>query len=424
MVVAELDQSRITELRDLLATMNLKPGQADPHNSLIPFEELENLHFARLVVLDDQTTGDVEAYGLPPVRYPLSLAFLGDFDGDYDRFLTDLAACAGPGLRRIFSYCADFTAASNAELIRWMKLREYRPATYYCNWRGRTVRQTREEESLRRALVRYVRRTPELAGMPAPAIAAKLREFVNQAKAEGQIRLTPEPPTPWIWRIRNALHAALAAPAIVLVGIPVGIMLLALLRAREKSDPEIAPRPEPAQAAALARIEDHDVTNQFTAMGTLKPGAFRRWSLTFILWLIQYTTRHIYVRGRLARVRSIHFARWVFIDGKKRLVFFSNYDGSLESYMDDFINKVAFGLNVVFTHGIGYPTTRGLLLDGAKDEQKFKYYIRRHELATEVWYNAHAGLTAANLEQNSRIRRGIESPGMGAEETRQWVELL
>ena len=31
----------------------------------------------------------------------------------------------------------------------------------------------------------------------------------------------------------------------------------------------------------------------------------------------------------------------MFLDDKQRLIFISNYDGSLESYMDDFIDKVA-----------------------------------------------------------------------------------
>jgi hypothetical protein len=74
-----------------------------------------------------------------------------------------------------------------------------------------------------------------------------------------------------------------------------------------------------------------------------------------VLWIVSYTTRHIYTHGFLARVGTIHFARWTFLDDKHRLLFASNYDGSLESYMDDFINKVAFGLNVVFTNGVGYP---------------------------------------------------------------------
>ena len=49
--------------------------------------------------------------------------------------------------------------------------------------------------------------------------------------------------------------------------------------------------------------------------------------------------------------------------------------------MDDFINKVGFGLNVVFGNGVGYPTTNWLILDGAKDEQKFKYVLAPSSVA-------------------------------------------
>jgi hypothetical protein len=123
-------------------------------------------------------------------------------------------------------------------------------------------------------------------------------------------------------------------------------------------------------------------------------------------------------------VRTIHFARWVFLDGRKRVVFLSNYDGSLESYMDDFINKVGFGLNLVFSNGIGYPRTNYLVKDGCLDERKFKEYLRRHQLPTQVWYNAHPGLTAIDLERNTLIRKGLESPSLSDQEARQWVALL
>ena len=105
-------------------------------------------------------------------------------------------------------------------------------------------------------------------------------------------------------------------------------------------------------------------------------------------------------------------------------MFCSNYDGSLESYMDDFINKVAFGLNVVFSNGIGYPKTNWLFFQGAKDEQKFKYFIRRHELPTEVWYNGHSGLTNFDLFRNARIRSGLEQQSMTNAEAVQWLQLL
>ena len=79
------------------------------------------------------------------------------------------------------------------------------------------------------------------------------------------------------------------------------------------------------------------------------------------------------------------------MNNDRSLLFASNYDGSLESYMDDFINKVAWGLNLVFSNGMGYPTTRWLIKDGAEQEQKFKYSLRRHQLPTQVWYKAYPG---------------------------------
>ena len=109
---------------------------------------------------------------------------------------------------------------------------------------------------------------------------------------------------------------------------------------------------------------------------------------------IHLAARTIYTKGRLARVYTIHCARWVYLDNRQRAMFASNYDGSLESYMDDFINKVAFGLNATFCAGIGYPRTKWLVLKGRKNEELFKNYLRRHDLPTEVWYNAQAGLTA------------------------------
>jgi hypothetical protein len=239
--------------------------------------------------------------------------------------------------------------------------------------------------------------------------------------------LTPPAGTPLSWRIRDILHL-LGVPLLLLITLPILVTALPFfliqLRRCERSDPEIAPRVDPAHADRLASLEDHDVTNSFNAMGTLKPGWFRRITTVLVLVAIDYTVRHIFCRGRLARVTSIQFARWVFLDGKKRMIFASNYDGSLESYMDDFINKVAFGLNVVFSNGVGYPRTRWLIRDGAKDEQTFKDVLRRHQVPSDVWYNAHPGLTALDKRRNSLIREGIERDSMTEPEIKEWLRLL
>ena len=427
MIIAPLDVRRTDELRSLLVSMNFAPGNANPKNEIIPFGRLEDLHFARLVILEDQTLDDITtAYGLPRRSYPTYLAFLGDFDGDTNRFLKELVAQAGNGLRQIFSFCEDFQP--DCDLLSWMKNHEQRPATMYVNWAGRTMRQIREEDALRNGLEACLQNNASVfVGKSPREIHDTLKEFVRSETIAGRLRLTMPGQTPLTWRIRNLLHLV-GVPLVLLFFTPLFILYLPFfafqLRRREKRDMEIAPRVDSVHAEKLADLEDRDVTNQFSALGSLKPGPFRRWTLVFFLWLVQYTTRHIYNRGHLARVPSIHFARWVFLDDKKRLIFCSNYDGSLESYMDDFINKVAFGLNLVFSNGIGYPKTDWLVFHGAKDEQKFKYFIRRHELPTEVWYNGHPGLTNFDLQRNRRVRQGIERQSMTDAEIREWLELF
>jgi hypothetical protein len=426
MILAEIAPSREAELRQLLASMNDLPGRMNKNNVLIPFAKIQTLHFARLLILDDQTVGDVSLYGMPPAAYPLYLAFLGDLDGDVDAFLEELATLAPTGLRSIFSHCQGF--ASDANLVQWMKQHSISAAANYVNWRGRTVQQVREEAVLYKTLECYLRNhEPDLAGLSPREIHTTLRQFVENEQAAGRLTLSRESPTPLGWRFRN-LWNLIGVPLTLLLGapllIPLAVIFLIRLRRLEKTDPEFCPRVDPPYSHALAVLEDHDVTNQFSAMGSVKPGIVRRWTTIFVLWIIDWGARHLFTRGRLARVRTIHFARWVFLDDRKRVAFFSNYDGSLESYMDDFINKVGFGLNVSFGNGIGYPRTNWLVFDGCSDERKFKEFLRRHQLPTQVWYQAYPGLTATDLERNLRIRQGLESPPMSDQSAREWIALL
>jgi hypothetical protein len=429
MIIAPLPRHRIRAMRELLATMNFEPGVVNPDNPLIPFRQFDTLHFARLLVLEDQTTGDIEIlYGVRRPDPPTYFVFLGDFDGDYRVFLQLLVKHAEPGLRQIFSFCEDFS--SDADLESWMADHERRPATYYCNWIGRTVQQAREEAQLRRTLVSYLEESPGLADRSPREIHQVLRGFVEKERAAGRLTLTRPAHTPLSWTARHSWDWASLVLLIVggVVTLPLTLIPLLLvawrLRFWENSDAEMAPPPDPKLVAVLAGLEDHGVTNQFSAMGTLKPGWLRSFLLALVLWIVDLTTRTLYGKGRLARVHTIHFARWVYLDNRTRLLFASNYDGSLESYMDDFINKVGFGLNVVFSNGVGYPHTDWLLSKGAKNEQLFKYYLRRHELPTDVWYNGHAGLTALDLHRNSRIREGLEQPLLSERRAREWAALL
>jgi hypothetical protein len=484
MIVAPIEPGHVGLLRALLKTMTTTPGIADPNNALFPFGHYERVHFARFVILEDHTLSDLAELGLPIPEYPLALAFFGDCDGSADALLKEFATKSRPGLEKIFSHCGfdPFT-----DLYAWMQAHAYTPAAAYVNMRGRTVKQILEEKALRAKLSTYIREnSPRLLQASPRDVRAELQEHVADFLPTRPQRtppgwwltnalhflilpgllalpwilavpfLLPLPPPffaivipslivsliVFLWLI---LHAAavfallvalglmlvaflallcvlcwplLAPPALVLV------LFLWILRLHEKGEPEIIHKPTDAQNCALARLEDHDVTNGFTLVGSVKPGGFRLGLLRVSLWIIDWFARHVYVSGYLARIQTIHFARWVFIDGHKRAVFGSNYDGNLDSYNDDFINKVGFGLNLAFGSAVGYPRTRWIIFDGAADEQKFKYTLRRHQIPTDVWYCAYPGLTAFDLARNARVRKGIELGFMSDRAIRAWLSDL
>jgi hypothetical protein len=426
MIMAPVIPTRAAELRRLLASMNHAPGRVNPDNALLPFARFDTLHFARLLILNDPTLADVHLHGLPVPDYPLYFALLGDIDGDESRFLDALARHAHDGLRSLFACCEGFTPATH--LRAWMQQQRRPASAAYVNSRGRTLRQVREEATLYAALQHYLtRHAAELAELPAQALHAQLKAFIKVETSIGRLILSPAASTPPDWWLKNSLHL-IGLPLLLLLFAPLLIILapfyLLRLRRLEQTDPAPSIAVEQAYSEALARAEDHDVTNQYSALGSRKPGLVRRLTIIGVLAIIDYAARHLIRPGRLGRIRSIHFARWVLIDDTARLAFFSHYDGSAESYMDDFINKAGFGLNVFSSNGIGYPRTRWLLLDGSADEGRFKAFQRRHTVPTQVWYKAYPGLTAVDLERNTRIRRGLEAATLDDTAARAWLALL
>jgi len=155
----------------------------------------------------------------------------------------------------------------------------------------------------------------------------------------------------------------------------------------------------------------------------VKPTRFRRLTLQAVLGLVSYAVRHVYSHGRRTRIGTSHFARLGVSDGKRRMGFASNYDGSRESYMDDFIDKLARGLNAVGSNGLGYPKTKWLILGGARDAEAFKGFLRAHQLPTPIWYSAYPGLSAANIQNNARIRAGLYGH-MTSKRAQEWLRRL
>lgn len=416
-IAAEVRPEATEDLRRLLASM----GDGVANGSVIDLGAPEAVHFARLVLVDAAT----DLRGAP---LPAWLVYMADVDVPKQQHLVELVDEAGDGIDRLFGHCVNYPSApatpeQRADYLRACVVKEQ---ARYVNWVGRGERQIRDEARLRERIEAYLdEHADELDGRDAGEVARELRRFVETDESLAWAR-RPAEGLPVGFRLRELVHAV-AIPLLVLLLLPLILLglpiFVVLLRVHERRDPAPHVKPPPELTERLAALEDHVVLNPFTAIGLVKTGLFRRLTLSTVLFAIDYVTRHVFNRGDLAGVKTIHFARWAFLDGKRRMIFASNYDGSLESYMDDFIDKIAWGLNIVFSNGYGFPRARFLILDGARDELAFKDYLRLHQVPTHVWHSAYGRLTALNITNNARIRAGLQRDA-GEADTVEWLRAL
>jgi hypothetical protein len=395
-------------------------GHGVANGSVVDFELLTGLHFARLVLLE-------EARDLRGEPLPASLVYMSDFDVTRDRHLRDLVNVAGAGIDLLYAHCEgypDEAQRTSDERFGYLHRHVVAEQARYVNTVGRGSRQIRQEAQLRERLETFLDGRQTSEDDPVSTRGA-IQEFVENDEALDWAGRPAEglPLGFRVWELAHFLGGVLLMFLLIPFLLLAAPVFLVLLRRHERSDPAPHERPPPELVEELASLEGHLVQNPFTAIGFVKPGPFRRVTLTGVLTVLAFATRHVLARGNLAGVKTIHFARWVVINDKRRVIFASNYDGSLESYMDDFIDKIWWGLNVAFSNGYGFPRTRWLFLDGSKDELAFKDYLRLHQVPTRVWYSAYGRLSTANIASNQRIRSGLRGE-VGPDEARRWLQAL
>ena len=212
-----------------------------------------------------------------------------------------------------------------------------------------------------------------------------------------------------------------------LISLPFIIVFLPLiaiiLRYKEKTDATFPRTRYNKEDEKTAAREDKIVQNQMTLLVDMKPGLFRLFMLKFVFSAIEILARYRFTKGKLAGIPTIHFARWVFAPKKQGLLFFSNYGGSWESYLGDFIDKAAVGLTAIWSNSVLFPRTRWLINCGATDEERFKVWARAQQMITDVWYTAYKTLTVKNIINNKEIRKGL-SGNLTDEQILEWLRRL
>jgi len=203
--------------------------------------------------------------------------------------------------------------------------------------------------------------------------------------------------------------------------------LLVWLRWLERRDAsQDAPPVDPRMLREMARREDWIPQNHMGSVVLIKPGVLRtviiragHLGLHLLLRVLPRTRQ-----GYLGSMRTIHFAHWARVNNNSRLMFFSNFDQTWESYLDDFIEKAHAGLTLAWSCGVGFPPTRFLVKDGASHGRQFKEWARHSMAVSRFWYSAYKDLTAEQVERNYRIACGLRKKQLSEKEAAAWINDL
>jgi hypothetical protein len=405
--------AQVQKQEELLAALRDVPKET--------FESAElGVHFARVVFIPSVSAQKLAAW----------LTLESNFDTpetEPARARTDhlelLAARQYGALEPLFRQCG-FKGSGAAALASFLSRAQVDATAAYQGHSNRDLARIRLEKRLREVVLAFLEKAPVL---PKEELFKLVREDVRSCAAHDPLlagldidQPAPELPDPvvrqeklhqrtWPW-VENS------APGLPILG---RIPWILAWQANDKTY-DLRARQEawtPADRQRfldIAATEDHGIQNALTHVVPLRAGAHRESVLLHAHAYIDRMSNKYFVDvGDLGGIPSIHFAKWLLIDEGRRLLFLSNYDGSWESYLGDFVDQAALGLNLAWACTEEYPKTRLLAFDGASDEETFKAWGRSCQVPTQLFYSAYPDLSIAGINNNSLIRdrlHGAEDP--------------
>ena len=229
----------------------------------------------------------------------------------------------------------------------------------------------------------------------------------------------------WTWTVPGiALFLFHAATLTLLTSVVVLGAAYAAFRRGERSDwiSDAAPTLEQSRRMFAHENAPGFAHNHMISHTVRKPGFLRFITIRLAFWAVAKVTALNPKPGYLGDIGTIHFARWVTLPGTRDVLFFSNFGGSWESYLEDFITKAHEGLTGVWSNTMGFPRTSNLFMDGATDGERFKRFARQSMSYTPFWFSAYPSLTTANIRTNAQVRRGLQA--RTETEATEWLSLF
>lgn len=414
-VLAPVRLGEEKRLRDVLRPIGddirgrtLKADAGRPH---IDFNRSSSIHFARFAILDDRDRG--------PDRK--RLLYSSNYDGDLESHVAELIAITSD-IDAIWGCCEGY--ADRAQFGAFVRAHTCEPDAFYIAFRDETVEDIQQSIALRRqvrslldtpsagrvatilprlserepAWVQVVRRAARTAGQSVgaaiprairafPIVADLLRAIVRcgfKNVYSGTLRIIASLDRYVLFRCVNKLTRN-RLPVLKSVYSSVGLDNCSVPVPTVPGDE----MPSAQHDLSPAFREDVVTQNQLTLITVVREGQADR--VRAVMAAIDSYARRLAAPGSLIGISTIHFVRWLLIDDGRRLMMISDYDGSWESYIDEFAELILSGLDAIWETSYGYPP------DGARDLPALKQFLRSHQVPSEVFYSAYPEETVLNM---------------------------
>jgi hypothetical protein len=393
-IITSILCNHMEDLKKVLAILKADIGQEHQQE----FEKLNKIHFARWVVIENDHSG---ANGI--ILSNPRLIFIADFDGTTDDFLEELCEVAHDLIDRIYEFCEGYPALPDrvtGSRIEFFNRFSVKDTAVYSGAPGRSLQQIRDEDKLTAFIKNTLNSTTWKDVSP-----DQIHQIVRQ-------RVLDNPDFAWIKQPANSPRVnwlgMIGLSLILLIVLPFIIVWILIIHfIHEKKDRNFTLKRSELDSRILTKLEtyeDYQNQNQFTQLVEMKPGNMRLLTIKGVFLFSRTLINFIFVEGKLMGIPTIHFAKWVLFDDDKKVLFFSNFDGSWQQYLGDFIDKSGWGLTGIFSNTAIFPKTNFLFTGGAYDEEHFLAWSRHTEIPTNVWFSAYPELSIKNINNNSRIR--------------------
>jgi len=396
-LLTPVKKDRLTELYIHLEKIN-KQIQA---NSEQEFKKAKSIHYARWFILNKESFRDQPAT-------PVSdrLVFSSNFDGDEDNHLNELATELAVYIDQLYDCCEDYPDPgyrTPENRKHYLKKWSIKTSAFFVGAPGRTVLQIQQEKKLRDYICQFISNN-DWKGKNAVEIHQEIKKEIDSnnifswAKNKAKV-----PGIKWHIFLPYMLLVIILIPFIVLWA----LYIFLFHELWDKYTPTTLSQLDDKKISRLEQDEDLFPQNQFTQVAVMKSGLVR--NLNFRIWMLRtrVLAGNVFVKGKLLNIPTIHFARWVLFDNNKHILFFSNFDGSWQQYLGDFIDQSGWGLSGIFSNTVNFPKTRFMITGGAYDEEHFLAWSRSTQIPTQVWYSAYHDLSIKNINNNTKIRNEL-----------------